>query len=102
MQRTAETPSELLRYFTHPAGTSIRALQEMANHDVKGMLVKAASAAVVRSREIARFVLKALLVEGDQLPGQARRVAGGDVDRGLHVFHVLVQQQGARGDAGFV
>lgn len=54
MQDSGEAPSELLRYFSNPAGTSIRAINEMANHDLKGMLVKAASATMVRSKEIAQ------------------------------------------------
>ena len=53
MQSSGERPCELLRYFTNPAGTSIRAVREMANHDLKGLLVKAASAAIARSTEIA-------------------------------------------------
>lgn len=53
MQSSAKAPGELLRHFSDPAGTSLRALQEMATHDVKGMFVKAVIATIVRAQEIA-------------------------------------------------
>lgn len=53
MQSSGESPRDLLRYFTDPAGTSMRAVREMANHDLRGMLVTAASATMARAREIA-------------------------------------------------
>ncbi|MFF2243412.1 pyrroline-5-carboxylate reductase family protein [Arthrobacter sp. NPDC058130] len=53
MQRSGGSSRDLLRYITNPAGTFIRAVREMANHDLKGMLVTAASATMVRAKEIA-------------------------------------------------
>jgi pyrroline-5-carboxylate reductase len=54
MHSTGEGPDELLRFFTHPAGTSIHAIRELSTRNVKAALVDAANATMVRARELAK------------------------------------------------
>jgi pyrroline-5-carboxylate reductase len=53
MHSTGESPDELLRFFTHPAGTSIHAIRELSGRNLNGALVDAANATVIRARELA-------------------------------------------------
>jgi pyrroline-5-carboxylate reductase len=53
MHSTGRGSAELLEYFTAPDGTSIKALQQLADADFKTILLEAASASMARARDIA-------------------------------------------------
>ncbi|GAA5194562.1 pyrroline-5-carboxylate reductase [Arthrobacter gyeryongensis] len=53
MQSSGQKPEELLRYFTSPQGTSIKAIEQLSAADFKKVLLKATAASIARAREIA-------------------------------------------------